>query len=331
MFKEFFMKAALCTSLDGYESLKIIEVDVPIPTEDQVLIRVHASALNFADSLIVKGKYQVKPPLPFSPGLECAGVVDAVGSNVSTCQVGDRVMAILDWGGFAEYALANASDVFPISDNLDFKTAAAIPVAYGTSHHGLAIKAGLKAGETLVVHGAAGGVGLTAVEIGKRIGATVIATAGGAEKLAICKEHGADHLIDYREGGVREKIKALTDGLGSHVAYDPVGGDLFTETLRSTRQDGRILVVGFASGDIPQIPANIMMVKNITCVGYHWGAYRKLDPDSLRASFAELMNWIEDGSLKPHVSMSFGLDNVKDAYEALLSRKSTGKVVIEIN
>ena len=324
------MKAALCTELEGYESLEITDVDVPLPNDDQVLIRVHASALNFADSLIVKGKYQVKPPLPFSPGLECAGVVETVGANVTTCKPGDRVMAVLNWGGFAQYALAEGTDVYPIADNLDFVTAASIPVAYGTSHHGLTAKAQLKAGEFLVVHGAAGGVGLTAVEIGKRIGATVIATAGGAEKLAICKEHGADHLIDYREGNVREKIKVLTEGLGSHVAYDPVGGDLFTETFRSTRQDGRILVVGFASGDIPQIPANIMMVKNISCIGYHWGAYRKLDPNGLRASFAELMSWIEEGSLKPHVSMTFGLDEVKDAYEALLGRKSTGKVVVTI-
>ncbi|MDV7339686.1 NADPH:quinone oxidoreductase family protein [Terasakiella sp. A23] len=325
------MKAALCTELNGYQSLTLTNVEVPTPSDSQVLIRIKASALNFADSLIVKGKYQVKPPLPFSPGLECAGIVEAVGKDVSTCKVGDRVMAVLDWGGFAEYGLAASHDVYPISDNLDFNTAASIPVAYGTSHHGLTAKAQLKAGETLVVHGAAGGVGLTAVEVGKRLGATVIATAGGAEKLAICKEHGADHLIDYREGSVREKIKDLTDGLGAHVAYDPVGGDLFTETFRSTRQDGRILVVGFASGDISQIPANIMMVKNITCIGYHWGAYRKLDPEALRASFAELMDWIEEGSLKPHVSMTFKLDDVKDAYEALLARKSTGKIVIEID
>jgi len=324
------MKAALCQTLDGYESLEICEVDIPTPTEDQVLIRIKASALNFADSLIVKGKYQVKPPLPFSPGLECAGIVEQVGSNVTTCKVGDRVMAVLDWGGFAQFGVAAAHDVYPIADNLDFKTAAAIPVAYGTSHHGLTAKAQLKAGETLVVHGAAGGVGLTAVEIGKRLGATVIATAGGPDKLAICKDHGADHLIDYREGNVRDKIKELTDGLGAHVAYDPVGGDLFTETLRSTRQDGRILIVGFASGDIPQIPANIMMVKNISCIGYHWGAYRKLAPDKLRASFAELMGWISEGSLKPHVSMTYGLEDVKGAFEALLARKSTGKVVIEI-
>jgi len=325
------MKAVLCKTLDGYQSLQLSEVETPRPAAGQVLIRVAASALNFADSLIVKGKYQVKPPLPFSPGLECAGTVEAVGEGVQTCRVGDRVMAVLDWGGFAEYALAQASDVYPIADNLDFVTAAAIPVAYGTSHHGLVCKAGLKAGETLVVHGAAGGVGLTAVEIGKRVGATVIATAGGPEKLSICKEHGADHLIDYREGNVREKIKALTDGLGAHVTYDPVGGDLFSESLRSTRQDGRILVVGFASGDIPQIPANIMMVKNISCIGYHWGAYRKIDPQSLRASFAELMAWIGEGSLKPHVSMTFGLDQVGDAYQALLARKSTGKVVITVS
>lgn len=325
------MKAALCRALDGYESLEICDVEVPEIADGQVLIRVKASALNFADSLIVKGKYQTKPPLPFSPGLECSGIVEAIGAGVDTCKVGDRVMAVLDWGGFAQYALANASDVYPISDEMDFVTAAAIPVAYGTSHHGLIHKGGLKAGETLVVHGAAGGVGLTAVEVGKAVGATVIASAGGPEKLRICAEHGADHLIDYREGGVRDKVKALTDGLGAHVTYDPVGGDLFTESLRSTRQDGRILIVGFASGDVPQIPANIMMVKNISCIGYHWGAYRTLDPDGLRTSFGEIVQWIDEGRLKPHVSMRFGLDDVKSAYEALLSRKSTGKVVVTMD
>ncbi|NVJ90090.1 MAG: NADPH:quinone oxidoreductase family protein [Methylocystaceae bacterium] len=324
------MKAAVCTTLEGYKSLVIKDIPTPEVKAVHVLIRVHASAMNFADSLIVQGKYQVKPPLPFSPGLECAGVIEAIGEGVTSCKVGDRVMAVLDWGGFADYALAHENDVFPIADRLDFKTAAAIPVAYGTSHHALSVKAKLQKGETLVVHGAAGGVGLTAVEIGKHMGATVIASAGGPKKLAICKDYGADHLIDYREGGVREKIKDLTDGLGAHVAYDPVGGDLFTETLRSTRPDGRILIVGFASGDIPQIPANIMMVKNITCIGYHWGAYRTLDPASLRASFAELMDWIDAGSLKPHVSMSFKLNQIHEAFEALLTRKSTGKIVIEI-
>lgn len=325
------MKAAVCTTLNGYESLKIMDVDIPTPRAHEVLIRVHASALNFADSLITKGKYQVKPSLPFSPGLECSGVVEAMGPNVTSCQKGDRVMAVLDWGGFAQYAIAKDTDVHPIGDSLDFKTAAAIPVVYGTSHHGLTQKAQLKAGETLVVHGASGGVGLSAVEIGKRLGATVIATAGGPEKLAICKAHGADHLIDYRNGSVREQIKKLTDGLGSHVTYDPVGGNLFTESLRSTRQDGRILVIGFASGDIPQIPANIMMVKNISCIGYHWGAYRTLDPQALRTSFQELMGWVNEGSLKPHVSMTFPLSDLDQGFEALLGRKSTGKVVITLD
>jgi NADPH:quinone reductase len=324
------MKAALCTSLDGYESLQICDIDIPKPASDEVLIRVHASALNFADSLITKGKYQVKPPLPFSPGLKCAGVIEAIGSAITQVCVGQRVMAVLDCGGFAQYCVVKESDVFPISNNIDFVTAAAIPVAYGTSHHGLTQKAKLKAGETLVVHGASGGVGLTAVEIGKRLGATVIATASRAEKLAICKDHGADHVINSNEENLRDLIKALTEGQGTHVAYDPVGGDLFTETLRSTRQDGRILIVGFACGTVPQIPANIMLVKNITCIGYNWGAYRKLDPDGLRASFTEIMQWIDEGSLKPHVSMTFPLVEVKHGFEALLSRKSSGKVVITI-
>lgn len=324
------MKAALCTSLEGYQSLKLTDIECPSPKKGEVLIRVHAAALNFADSLIVKGKYQTRPSLPFSPGLECAGEIAELGEGVTRFQKGDPVMAILDYGGFAEYAIAKESDCFSFGSGLDFETAASIPVAYGTSHHGLMEMAKLKAGEWLVVHGAAGGVGLTALQVAKQAGARIIATASTNEKLDICRDNGAEHVFLSEPNGLRDKIKNLTDGLGAHVVYDPVGGDLFTESLRSTRPGGRILIVGFASGDIPQIPANIMLVKNITCIGYHWGAYRHLDPASLHRSFSELIEWVEKGRLSPHISKVFELEDIHSAYDFLLARKSTGKVIIRI-
>jgi NADPH2:quinone reductase len=208
--------------------------------------------------------------------------------------------------------------------------AASIPVVYGTSHHALTAKARLQAGEVLLVHGAAGGVGLTAVQIGKRLGATVIATAGGAAKLDIARQHGADHLVDYRSEDIRERVKELTGGRGADVVYDPVGGDVFKASLRCTAPDGRILLIGFASGDVPQIPANILLVKNITCIGYNWGAYRQIDPGALERSFAQLLGWIAEGSLVPHVSMTFALADYAQAYAALIERRSTGKVVLSM-
>jgi NADPH:quinone reductase len=322
------MKAVLCEKLGDPGVLKIAQVDRPVPKRGEVLVRVAAAGLNFADSLIVRGKYQVRPPLPFSPGLECAGIVEEIGSGVSACGPGDRVLAILDYGGFAEYALARAPDVFPIPEGVELATAAAIPVAYGTSHHALTAKARLRSGEVLLVHGAAGGVGLTAVQIGKRLGASVIATAGGAEKLEIARRNGADHLVDYRQEDIRDRVKAITGGRGADVVYDPVGGDVFADSLRCTAPDGRILIIGFASGDVSQIPANIIMVKNITCIGYHWGAYRQIDPTGLRASFDELLGWISEGSLRPHISFTVGLEDFRQAFEALIQRRSTGKIVI---
>lgn len=324
------MKAVICSALDGYEALKIADIARPEPGPGEVLIKVRAAALNFADSLIVKGKYQVKPALPFSPGLEASGEIAALGAGVTDLNLDQPVIAVLDHGGFAEYALAKASDVHPIPSGIDFITAASLPVAYGTSHHGLKVKAGLRAGEVLLVHGAAGGVGITAVEVGKRLGATVIATANGEAKLAIARAHGADYTIDSNCEDLREQVKELTGGRGADVIYDPIGGDLFKTSLRAIAPDGRILIIGFASGEVPSIPANILLVKNITCIGYNWGAYRSLDPQALRASFSELFSWLAGGDIKPHVSMTFALEDIHQAYEALLSRKSTGKVVIRV-
>jgi len=296
-----------------------------------VRIRVRAAGINFADTLMIQGKYQVKPPTPFSPGLEVAGEVVEVGPNVKQIRVGQRVMALVAHGGYAEEAIAPEDNVYPVPDSMDWASAAGFPIVYGTSGDALMRDNALRNGDVLLVHGAAGGVGLTAVEIGKQLGATVIATAGGSEKLAIAAEHGADHLIDYREEDIRERVKALTDGRGADVIYDPVGGDVFAASMRAVAQGGKIIVIGFASGDVPQVPANILMVKNISVIGYHFGGWRVLDPDGVRATMETLMDWCADGRLRPHVSHTFPLENYREALETLKARKSTGKVVLTVD
>lgn len=324
------MRAVLCKSFEGgMDGLEVVD-DAPSPplVEGAVRIRVHAAGINFADTLMVSGQYQVKPPLPFSPGLEAAGEVIEVADGVTRVAPGDRVMASLHYGAFATEAVTPEETVYPIPDSMDFVSAAAFPIVYGTSHVGLVHKLKLQAGETLLVHGAAGGVGLTAVEIAKKLGATVIATAGGAEKLAVARDYGADHLIDYREEDIRARVKQLTDGRGVDAVFDPVGGSAFDASLRATVQRGRILVVGFASGTVPQIPANILLVKNLTVIGFYWGAHKVLDPDLVRGSFDELLGWYAAGKLRPHVSHAFDLGEVGKALETLKSRKSTGKVVL---
>lgn len=323
------MRAVICEKFDGIDALRTVD-DAPEPpmVEGGVRIRVHASGINFADTLMVTGEYQVKPPFPFSPGLEAAGEVLEVAPGVTNVKPGDRVMATLHYGAHASEAVTASELVYKIPDNLDFVSAAAFPIVYGTSHVGLIQKLKLQAGETLLVHGAAGGVGLTAVEIGKKLGATVIATAGGQDKLAVAKEYGADHLIDYREEDIRERVKQITDGRGADAVYDPVGGDAFNASLRCTVQQGRILIVGFASGTVPQIPANILLVKNLSVLGFYWGAHKTLDPGLIQRSFDELLGWAAAGDLKPHVSHTYDLADVKEAMNMLRSRKSTGKVVL---
>jgi len=324
------MRAAVCKDFTGPDDLSLGELPSPDLPAGCVRIAVRAAGVNFADTLMAKGEYQVRPQLPFAPGLEAAGYVTEVSSDVEGIGVGDRVMACVDHGGYAEEAIARASDVYRIPDKMRFVEAAGFPIVYGTSHVGLVEKLKLKAGETLLVHGAAGGVGLTAVEIGKALGARVIATAGGPEKLEVAKKYGADDLIDYRKEDIRERVKALTDGRGADAVYDPVGGSAFDASLRATVQGGRILVVGFASGTVPQIPASIILVKNISVIGYYWGAHRKLDPSLINRSFAELLDWFEQGRLKPHVSHVLPLADASKALALLTDRKSTGKVVLTI-
>jgi NADPH2:quinone reductase len=278
--------------------------------------------------LIIAGKYQIRPAPPVSPGFEVAGRVLECAVGVSRCRPGDRVMAVIQYGGFAEEVVAAEDCVFVLPDGVDPIVAAGFPVAYGTSHLGLKYKAGLVAGETLLVNGAAGGVGLTAVEIGKRLGAMVIATASGAEKLAIATAAGADHVLDSRSDDLRSAIKALTGGRSVDVVYDPVGGKLFEASLRATAAGGRILLVGFASGEVPQIPANILLVKNISAIGFYWGAHRTLAPRWMQASCEELVCWLGEGSLRPHVSQTFPLTDAVEALQALKARRTTGKVVL---
>jgi NADPH2:quinone reductase len=321
----------MCHSLDGYEALRLEDVPTPSMGElGDVRIAVHAAGLNFADTLVVQGRYQVKPALPFTPGMEVAGEVIEVASHVTDVNVGQRVMAIVGHGGYSEQVVAPHSTVYPIPDTMDWQTAAGFPIVYGTAHAALCERARLLPDETLLVHGAAGGVGLAAVEIGKCLGATVIATAGGPDKLAIAKQYGADHLIDYRTSDVRDCVLDMTEKRGVDVVFDPVGGAIFDASLRVTASGGRILLIGFASGTVPQIPANIMLVKNVDVMGIHFSAMRQDDPVGVQRSFATLLQWFQVGDLRPHVSQTFALEDALDALTMLVERRSTGKVILKI-
>lgn len=308
------------------DPLAMVDTPTPNPAEGQVLIKVAACGVNFADTLMVQGKYQEKPALPFAPGLEIAGVIEKAGPGVSLTP-GTRVAALCGHGGFAEYALAPAAVCAEVPATMTDVEAAGFLVTYGTSHLALGHRVDLQPDETLLVLGAAGGVGLTAVEIGKLMGATVIASARGADKLAMAAKMGADHLVDA-DDDIRATVKALG---GADVVYDPVGGAQFDAALRATNQGARILPIGFASGDVPQIPANILLVKNLTVHGFYWGAYQRMQPALIADSFAQLFHWFEEGRLKPHISNVVALEDSADALELLRTRKATGKVVVQIS
>ncbi len=324
------MKAVLCKSHGPPETLVVEEIPNPEVEDDNVLIEVHAAGVNFADTLIIQNKYQMKPPLPFSPGSEVAGVVLAVGSKVEHVRPGDRVLAVTGWGGYAEQAVAHRSTVYPIPGDMDLKQAASIPTVYGTSCYALKQRGALRPGETLLVLGATGGVGLTAVELGKIMGARVIAAGGSDRKLRIAAEYGADHLINYREKSIKDEVRALTAGRGADVIYDPVGGDAFDQAMSCINWDGRLLVVGFASGRIPEVALHRVMNKSCQIVGVLWGASLLKEPETNRKNFEEMLGWFAAGKLNPHVSKVLPMERAAEALGLLLERKSVGKVVLSM-
>jgi len=324
------MKAIHCREWGTPDILRLEEAESPSLKPHQVRIRVRAAGVNFADTLMVAGTYQVKPPFPFTPGLEAAGEIVELGNDVEGLRLGQRALAVLRFGGgYAEEIVVDAAAVAPIPDAMDFATAAAFPVAYGTSHFALTHRGHLQPGETLLVLGAAGGVGLTAVEIGKAMGARVIAAAGGAEKLAVASSRGADELIDYTTESIRDRVRAITDGNGADVVFDPVGGDAFDQALRAVNWEARMLVIGFAAGRIQAVPANLILVKNISVIGVVWGAQAERDPALIVRNLAELLRWWEAGRLKPMVAKVFRLAEAAEAMAALLSRRYAGKIVLQ--
>ena len=322
------MKAVVCKQYGPPESLVLEELASPTPGAGEVVISVKAASVNFPDVLIIQNKYQFKPPLPFSPGSELAGVVKQVGSGVTTFRPGDRVMAFTTYGAFAEEVKTDANRLLPLPDKMDFVTGAAFVLTYGTSDHALRDRAALKTGETLLVLGAAGGVGLAAIEIGKALGARVIACASSEEKLAVCRAHGADEGINYATEDLRERIKALTDGSGIDVVYDAVGGPYTEPAFRSLAWRGRLLVVGFAAGDIPKLPLNLPLLKGASVVGVFWGDFARREPKEFAASMKQLGRWYGEGRLKPHVSQTLPLEKTAEAIRLLASRQAKGKVVV---
>ncbi len=321
------MRAVLCHAWGAVEGLQLGDAPPPVPAGDEVIIAVRAAGINYADSIMVAGHYQTKPPLPFSPGLEAAGIVAACGDRVTRFRPGDRVMAILAHGGLAELAAAPEAETFAIPDRMSFEEAGAFPIAYISSHVALRWQARLEPGETLLVLGAAGGVGLTAVEIGKAMGARVIAAASTAEKLAAAQERGADDVVNYAEEKLTDRVMALTNGEGADVCFDPVGGDLFDSALSSLGWGGRILLIGFVAG-VPKIPANRLLVKHRAALGSSLRYFRWHAPDKLLRSVDELVRWYGEGKLRPLVTHRLPLEQSVEAIRLLTDRRAHGKVVV---
>ena len=321
------MRAVICRAWGAVETLTVEDVAPPAPGRGQVLIEVKATGVNYADSIMVAGKYQTRPAFPFSPGLETAGVVAACGEGVTRFVPGDRVMAILAYGGLAEMALADEAETFAVPDAMPFDEAGAFPIAYMSSHVAIRWQGRLEAGETLLVLGAAGGVGLTAVEIGKAMGARVIAGASTADKLAVARERGADETVNYATEKLTERVLALTDGKGADVCFDPVGGELFDAALSALGWGGRMLLVGFVGG-IPQIPANRLLVKHRAALGSSLRYFRWHAPDKLRRTVDELFGWYGEGKLRPCITHRLPLGKSVEAIRLLTDRKAHGKIVV---
>ena len=301
-----------------------------VPGPGEIVISVKAASVNFPDVLIIQNKYQFKPPLPFSPGSEVAGIVKLVGDGVTTAKVGDHVMAATIYGGFAEEVKTDATRALPLPEGMDFAIASAFALTYGTSDHALRDRGRLTAGETVLVLGAAGGVGIAAIEIAKAVGARVIACASRDDKLAVCRDHGADETINYVSEDLREQVKALTGGKGVDVVYDPVGGPYTEAALRSCAWRGRLLVVGFAAGDIPRIPLNLPLLKGCSIVGVFWGEFAMRERPAYAASIAQLSRWYSEGKLRPHVSATFPLERAADALAMMAAREVKGKIVLVV-
>lgn len=322
------MKACLCKSFGPPSSLVIEEIDAPVTGPGGVVVKVEACALNFFDTLITRGKYQFKPEFPFSPSAEFAGVVEAVGPEVTSIEVGARVMGYMKWGAAREKVLVSPGDLIRLPDGVSFDIAAGLAVTYGTTLHAYRDRADLRSGETVAVLGASGGVGQAAVEIASIMGARVIACASSEEKLEFARSLGADLTIDYSKEPLKERLKALTNGKGADVVYDPVGGAHSEQALRATGWEGRFLVIGFAAGDIPKIPLNIVMLKGCDVLGVFWGAALERDPEGHRKNMAQLLEWVEAGKLKPHVHAVYPLEDIGTALDEIAARKVRGKVIL---
>ena len=324
------MKAMLCKAYGPPESLVLGDIDPPICGKRGVRIDVHAAGVNFPDVLLIAGQYQFKPPFPFAPGGEVAGRVLEVGPEVTRFQVGDRVMAMIGWNGFAEQAVAPESACLLMPEGMDYETGAVFPTIYGTSYHALVQRANLQPGEVLLVHGACGGVGTAAIGIGKKLGARIIATGGDDAKLArIQEEFAIEHVVNYRTAGpLKDAVKKLTGGKGADVIYDPVGGDVFEQSLRCINWNGRLLVIGFASGQIPAARANLMLLKGSSVVGVFWGSFTAREPDRNQANFQVMLDWYRAGELAPLISHRFPLARAGEAIQALIDRRVVGKAVV---
>lgn len=322
------MKAIICEKFGLPDSLKFKEVPDPHLAPHQVLIEVAACGVNFPDTLIIQGKYQFKPDLPFSPGGEVAGKVIGLGEKVKNHQIGDSVLALCGWGGFAEKVAVDVDRIFALPQGIPAEIAATTLYTYGTSFHALKDRGQLKSGETLLVLGAAGGVGLAAVELGKLMGATVIAAASSDEKLALCGEKGATATINYEKEDLKSRIKELTNGKGADVIYDPVGGHYSEPALRGIAWKGRYLVVGFANGEIPKIPLNLPLLKGASIVGVFWGQFSKLEAEKSTENILQLMQWIREGKIKQHIGKRYQLHEAPEALQTMMDRKMLGKGVV---
>jgi NADPH2:quinone reductase len=323
------MKAILCTHFGTPDELEAADIPSPVASAGEAVVAVKAAALNFFDTLIIAGKYQHKPPFPFSPAAEFAGVVESVGAGVTAVKSGDRVMGYPGFGAAREKLAIPADGLIKLPDGLDFERASGLTVTYGTSYHALKDRADLKPGETLAVLGASGGVGLAAVELGKLMGARVIACASSDEKLAFAKRHGADEVINYSQGNLRDALRAATDGKGADVVYDPVGGPYSEPAVRGLNWGGRLLVVGFAAGEIPKIPLNLTLLKNCDIRGVFWGEWTRRNPDAHRANMRELMDWTAAGKLSAHIHKVYPLAETTQAMKAITSRAVMGKIVLK--